>query len=64
MMEASNFAEALVDTRQALDKIKHQQKYQKISSDVTATLNELEKVLLEQVNDQRTHRYKEETTDL
>lgn len=63
-MEASNFAEALADTRQALDKIKHQQKYQKISSDVTATLNELEKVLLEQVNDQRTHRYKEETTDL
>lgn len=64
MMEANNFAEALADTRQALDKIKHQQKYQKISSDVTATLNELEKVLLEQVNDQRTHRYKEETTDL
>lgn len=64
MMEANNFAEALADTRQALDKIKHQQKYQTISSDVTATLHELEKVLLEQVNDQRTHRYKEETTDL
>lgn len=63
-MEANNFVDALTDTRQALDKVKLQQKYQKISPDVTATLSELERVLVEQVSDQRSFRHKEESTDL
>lgn len=50
-MESNNFADALVDTRLAVDKVKHQQKYQKISTDVKDTLNrlldELSKVVAE-----------------
>lgn len=40
-MDANSLEEALVDTERALEKVKLQQKYQKISSDVFDTLNRL-----------------------
>jgi hypothetical protein len=41
LMEASSLEDALMDTQRALDKVKLQQKYQKISVDVLETLNRL-----------------------
>lgn len=40
-MDANNVEEALIDTQRALEKVKLQQKYQKISTDVIETLNRL-----------------------
>lgn len=67
-MEASNFAEALADTQQALEKVKLQQKYQKISSEVKETLNRLMEELSKRVDSfqmaDKSFRHTEETTDL
>lgn len=41
-MEANNLEEALADTQRALEKVKLQQKYQKISADVLETLSRLQ----------------------
>lgn len=49
LMEANNFSDALADTRQALDKVRLQQKYQKISVEVKETLSRLEDELTKQV---------------
>ena len=38
LMEANNLEEALRDTQRAIDKVKMQQKYQKVSADVVETL--------------------------
>ena len=40
-MEANNLEEALNDTKRALEKVKLQQKYQKVSSEVSDTLTRL-----------------------
>lgn len=40
-MEANNLEEALIETQRALDKVKLQQKYQKVSTDVCETLTRL-----------------------
>lgn len=40
-MEANNLDEALIETQRALDKVKLQQKHQKLSSDVVETLTRL-----------------------
>lgn len=68
-MEANNFSEALSDTQLALDKIKLQQKYQKISTDVRETLMRLCDELSKRVDEsyqtipERNFR-RHETTDL
>lgn len=41
LMEANNLEEALIETQRALDKVKLQQKYQKVSTDVLETLSRL-----------------------
>jgi tetratricopeptide (TPR) repeat protein len=41
LMEANNLNEALIETQRALDKVKLQQKYHKVSSDVLETLTRL-----------------------
>lgn len=64
-MEANNFEEAFADTRTALDKVKLQQKYQKISAEVKETLNRLMEELGKHVltfNERLRHQG--ETTDL
>lgn len=40
-MEANNLEEALLDTQRAIEKVKIQQKYQKVSTDVIETLSRL-----------------------
>lgn len=74
LMEANNLEEALIDTQRALDKVKLQQKYQKISTDVLETLNRLNNELTKLVDnsdyqtipDRIYHRqsHHAETTDL
>lgn len=73
-MEANNLDEALNDTKRALEKVKLQQKYQKISSDVIETLTRLHDELTKLVEnadyqtipDRTYHRqsHHAETTDL
>ena len=70
-MEANNVEEALNDTRAALEKVKLQQKYQKVSADVLDTLTRLHDQLAENVDyqtipDRIYHRQSNhaETTDL
>lgn len=41
LMKANNFTDSLADTEQALEKVKLQQKYQKISSEAKETLSQL-----------------------
>jgi tetratricopeptide (TPR) repeat protein len=50
LMEANNLEEAFIDTQRALDKVKTQQKYHKISSDVIETLSRLHTELSKHVN--------------
>lgn len=75
MMEANNLEGALIDTQRALDKVKLQQKYQKISSEVFDTLNRLRMELSKHVVNDDDHyqtipderismRHHAETTDL
>ena len=75
MMEANNLEGALIDTQRALDKVKLQQKYQKISSEVFDTLNRLRMELNRHVINADDHyqtipderismRHHAETTDL
>lgn len=59
-LEGHNFEEAINDTRTALEKLKLQQKYQKISTDVQDTLNRLYDELKKQLLNYQSH----ETTDL
>jgi hypothetical protein len=73
-MEANNLEDALNDTRRAIEKVKLQQKYQKISTDVIETLNRLNNELAKLVDgsdyqtipDRIYHRqsHHAETTDL
>lgn len=49
-MESNNLEEAFVDTQHALDKVKTQQKYHKISSDVIETLSRLHTELSKHVS--------------
>lgn len=70
-MEANNFDDALADTQQALDKVKLQQKYQKISAEVKETLGRLCEELSKragadgyQTIADRSYRHHAETTDL
>lgn len=68
-MEANNFIDALADTQVALDKVKLQQKYQKISADVKETLSRLceelnKRVAAETYQAERSFRNHAETTDL
>lgn len=72
LMDANNFEEALVDTQHALDKVRLQQKYQKISGDVKETLSRLSDELskrvatdgYQSVAGERSYRHHGETTDL
>lgn len=74
LMEANNLEEALLDTQRAIDKVKMQQKYQKVSSDVIETLSrlydELSKIVentsYQTIPDRIYHRqsHHAETTDL
>ncbi|CAH1729763.1 unnamed protein product [Chironomus riparius] len=74
LMEANNLEEALRDTQRAIDKVKMQQKYQKVSTDVIETLSrlyeELSKVVentsYQTIPDRIYHRQSHlaETTDL
>lgn len=63
-MEANNFSDALADTQQALEKVKLQQKYQKISTEVKETLSRLMEELEKRVTTDRSYRHGEEITDL
>lgn len=70
-MEANNFSDALADTQLALDKVKLQQKYQKVSTDVKETLSRLCEELNKRVAadgyqtvPERSYRHHAETTDL
>lgn len=60
LMEANDFTGALADTQQALEKVKTQQKHQKISPEVKETLSRLSVELSQLTSD----RYQTETTDL
>lgn len=65
LMEANNLTEAFADTQLALEKVKLQQKYQKISTEVKETLNRLCEELNKRVGaDHVIHRQHAETTDL
>ncbi|KAG5673330.1 hypothetical protein PVAND_003390 [Polypedilum vanderplanki] len=74
LMEANNIEEALGDTQRALEKVKLQQKYQKVSTEVIDTLtrlhNELSKLVensdYQTIPDRNYHRqsHHAETTDL
>lgn len=69
-MEANNFSDALADTQQALEKVKLQQKYQKVSLEVKETLSRLCDELNKRVDVDKYHTIPEgsyrhaETTDL
>jgi hypothetical protein len=73
-MEANNVEEALSDTKRALEKVKLQQKYQKVSTEVIETLTRLHDELSKHVDgadyqtipDRTYHRqsHHAETTDL
>lgn len=54
-MEANNLGEALIDTRRALDKVKLQQKYQKVSTEVITTLTRLSNELEKHVTNSEDH---------
>lgn len=49
-MESNNFTDALADTQQALEKVKLQQKYQKVSQEVFETLTRLKEELAKRVD--------------
>lgn len=71
-MEANNFTEALADITQALEKVKLQQKYQKVSPEVKETLARLYDELSKRVDVESYHtdpdasyrQHHAETTDL
>lgn len=71
LMKANNFTDALADTQQSLEKVKLQQKYQKISAEVRDTLSQLCEELSKRVASdayqtiaERSYRHHAETTDL
>lgn len=72
LMEAHNFNDALNNTQEALEKVKLQQKYQKISAEVKETLSRLSEELGKRVaadnyqaTTERSYRHQaDKTTDL
>lgn len=68
LMKANNFVDALADTQLALEKVKLQQKYQKISAEVKETLSQLCEELSKRVASDgyqtASYRHHAETTDL
>lgn len=71
LMDANSLEEALLDTQNAQDKVRLQQKYQKISTEVKETLARLAEELSKRVSTEsyqstgeRSYRHHAETTDL